>query len=78
MRRKMTRIESKGVRATIKDTDGSIKINENNSDCSFDADQMDGSLISKSKSYTEFCKKMGMREYDNGTVLFYEDEYDNK
>jgi hypothetical protein len=21
---------------------------------------------------------MGMREYDNGTVFFYEDEYDNK
>lgn len=29
------------------------------------------------KNFLEYLKKMGMREYDNGTKIFYEDEYDN-
>ena len=65
------------TRTTFKETDPSIGIKdrENGSNSSFEDNIMDGSLISN--AFNEYLKKMGMREYDNGTVIFYEDEYDN-
>lgn len=30
------------------------------------------------KDFVEYLKEMGMKEYENGTVIFYEDETDMK
>ena len=60
------------TRTTFKETDPSAIGKESND--SFE--DLDGSLIS-GDAFNEYLKKMGMREYDNGTVIFYEDEYDN-
>lgn len=35
-------------------------------------------MENKKLDFQDYLKQMGMREYDNGTVFFYEDEYDNK
>jgi len=77
-KRRMTAAGARGLRATYKETEGSMNIRENRSDSSFEDNLMDGSLISNQKlEFNDYCKRMGMREYDNGTVIFYEDEYDN-
>ena len=63
-------------------TDNSLEKSAFNLDGEFDEITRQNSILSKEEirhlQFVEYLKKMGMREYENGTVIFYEDEYDVK
>lgn len=72
-----SKLQSRIKEETLNDTyDGAFK---NSNNLSIEEIIIDGSILSNQKSqFAEYLRRTGMREYDNGTLFFYEEELDIK